>query len=183
MTEDIYWCDKCDASIEDGNTTDEDYRTCDTICCECRSAFMVDEDVTYKGIFYGCSCSHSECGIDDHDGVDISDYTFITKVKNKLVCVHNYSKYKKGKFKIRPKALEIRECWENICNGMSDEVMVFDEMAKEKRDILRALNDAIKNSKNMESEAEEGWSSQMQVWDTKAMTEHLKEIKCMVEEQ
>lgn len=53
-------------------------------------------------------------------------------------------------------------------------------MTKNKRDILRALNDAIKSSQYMEEEAEDGWSCQMQSWDTSAMTSALKEIKRMV---
>jgi len=53
-------------------------------------------------------------------------------------------------------------------------------MTKDKRDILRALNDAIESSQNMEKEAEEGWAHGMQVYDTSTMTSKLKEIKRMV---
>lgn len=53
-------------------------------------------------------------------------------------------------------------------------------MTKDKKDIIKAINLAIRASKDMESEAEEGWSCQMQSYDTAYMTSLLKEIKCMV---
>ena len=111
------WCRKCEAVIAVG---EEDYRTCDTICCYCVNAFMNDYDITVGGIFYGACCSHHECGIDDHDGVDLSQQTYITKVKGVSICVHNY----KGKFKINPENLKIRACYESLdmCHDMPDSI-------------------------------------------------------------
>jgi hypothetical protein len=101
------WCEKCDEPIAAG---EEDYKTCDTICCGCRYAYMNDEDVKHNGVFYGACCAHAWlCENEEHDGLGIEEQTYITDVDGVLVCVHRF----KGKFKINPDNLKIRECYES----------------------------------------------------------------------
>jgi len=112
------WCEKCNAPVVDD---EYDYKQCDKICCGCVTAFMRDYDVHNGDMFYGACCSHDECGIDDHDGVDISQQTYITNVDGiGLVCVHNF----KGDFKINPDNLKIRACYESLdmCHDMPDSI-------------------------------------------------------------
>ena len=111
------WCEKCDEPIADG---EEDYKTCDTICCGCVYAYMNDEDVRHDGIFYGACCAHAWlCKNEEHDGLGMEQQTYITDVDGVgLVCVHRF----KGKFKINPDNLKIRACYESQCHDMPDSI-------------------------------------------------------------
>jgi hypothetical protein len=74
------YCEVCKTEDKDG----QEYKSCNTVCCICRNAFMEDEDVNHRNIRYEAVISTIE-----RDGIEIYEQKYIKTVDNTLVCIHN----------------------------------------------------------------------------------------------
>ena len=76
------YCKTCNTVDKDG----QDYKSCDTLCCICRNAFMEDDNIYHNNKIYEAIISTIE-----HDGVEIDEQKYIKSINGKLICVHNWN--------------------------------------------------------------------------------------------
>jgi len=80
-TVDYDYCNTCNTVDKDG----QEYKSCDTLCCICRNAFMQVDDIHYNDKTYRAIISTLE-----HDGVEIYEQKYVKSVGNVLICVHHW---------------------------------------------------------------------------------------------